>query len=191
MTYKLTVTDETVIDALYKAFHKKGFAKIGDELFEVVGYTPGPGLKPKTYEFELIDRCRPGNADCIVVLKEPLAIERAPTWNGPEDGLPPVGMTVEVAFGVASDWRKVLIVGTHGPMRVFYILAPAIDDPEYAAWGNRFDFRPIRTAEQVAAEERERIADELVQRFALHNIDAPWKGLFLQMYDSGVLKVQP
>ena len=104
-------------------------------------------------------------------------------WTGPEDGLPPVGMTIEVAFGVETNWRKVLIVGTHGTMRVFHILESKIDEPEYAAWGNRFDFRPIRTPEQIAAEQREKDIEEL--RVLLSNVACDDYHAAVAMIDAG------
>lgn len=118
-----------------------------------------------------------------------------PTWNGPEDGLPPVGLEVEVLW---SSIAKVYVTGkilAHDGDRAVFRFTTGERKGEYQAdkphsqYGADLpNFRPIRTAEQLDAEERERVADEMVRRFALHNVDAPWKALFLQMYDCGVLK---
>lgn len=88
-------------------------------------------------------------------------------WDG--EGLPPAGLDVEVMQGgfpsVAFDWQacKVLAINIgsderpqvitrdfHGDVAIYY---PGIDSVY---------FRPIKTAEQVAAEEREKAIEEMV-----------------------------
>lgn len=117
-------------------------------------------------------------------------------WNGPEDGLPPVGLEVEVLWSSACGaYVKALVVG-HDREQAVFRFTSGEREGEYRAercttynGGALTNFRPIRTPEQLAAEERERIADDLVQRFAFPTgSPVPWKDLFLQMYDCGVLK---
>lgn len=75
-------------------------------------------------------------------------------WNGPEDGLPPVGMTVERKVGY-DGWQVTTICG-HSPDGKSFA---AFYDNELAGWSSVF--RPIRTAEQLAAEEREEAIREM------------------------------
>lgn len=105
------------------------------------------------------------------------------TWNS--EGLPPVGLEFEWRYGDHA-WKKgeALYIGS------IYAVLKSTEGGEQHYYLRDMQFRPIRTAEQIAAEERERVANEMVRRFAFpaSQQDVPWKGLFLQMYDCGVLK---
>lgn len=82
-----------------------------------------------------------------------------PTWNGPEDGLPPVGLEVEVLWNLhpreyvsckvlAHDEGRAVFRFTSGKRKGEYQ-----SDLLYFSAGNKTpNFRPIRTAEQLAAE---------------------------------------
>lgn len=111
------------------------------------------------------------------------------TWNG--DGLPPVGAVCGLRSR-GGGWGEAEI-RYHGRGLCVWLWVRHdgnTDQIEYAESPDRLEFRPIRTAEQIAAEERERVANEMVRHFAFpaSQQDTPWKGLFLQMYDCGVLK---
>lgn len=92
-----------------------------------------------------------------------LAIPRpvTPTWNGPQDGLPPVGTVCE--FRSKSEekvtWRKA---------EVMYLTRDTIvlrfDETlaECAGYPDIFLFRCAPTAEQLAAEEREQGISQIV-----------------------------
>lgn len=77
-----------------------------------------------------------------------------PAWSGPQDGLPPVGSTVEV-FECTHDYtkrfngQKVRILCHENDVAVF-----SAKNFEYHALV-KDKFRPIRTPDQLAAEQRE------------------------------------
>ena len=82
-------------------------------------------------------------------------------WSGPEDGLPPVGMTVEV-FECTHDYtkrfngQKVRILCHENDVAVF-----SAKNFEYHALV-KDKFRPLKTTEQLAAEKRETAIRELM-----------------------------
>ena len=107
-------------------------------------------------------------------------------WNG--EDLPPVGLEVEIKLkSTRADWCPATVLFCQDDALVIAWKAEGVARPTTLS---AVDIRPIRTAEQIAAEERERVANEMVRRFAFPASpqDIPWKGLFLQMYDCGVLK---
>lgn len=74
-------------------------------------------------------------------------------WSGPEDGLPPVGITCERRFPsvTASSWQGGIILA-HGSKKIFF------RDNCGDEWSHSFDdveFRAFRTTAQIAAEKRE------------------------------------
>lgn len=108
-------------------------------------------------------------------LKGQLAV--SPTaWNGPEDGLPPVGLEVEVLWSsVANSFCTGLIVG-HDADRAVFRFTTGDRKGEYQADKLYFDrhkgqmnFRPIRTPEQIKAEQREKDIVELLNVFPTLN----------------------
>lgn len=129
-----------------------------------------------------VDALNQSELDAVLAKNEQLAAaraERIPVWNG--EGLPPVGIECEWHPNVHG-WVKVKILGRDG------------SDTWYRASGeehsqtcrNMAFFRPIRTAEQVAAEEREKDIREMASipkpcGHALYNICA-------DLYDAGYRK---
>ena len=126
-------------------------------------------------------------------------IAPAPTWNGPEDGLPPIGLEVEVLWSstkreyvtgkiLAHDEDRALFRFTSGDRKGEY----QADKPHSQHGSDLPNFRPIRTAEQLATEEREQQIDRLLA--ALHStrgsqIDYQ---LMAALYDAGArMPVQP
>lgn len=82
-------------------------------------------------------------------------IPRTATWNG--DGLPPVGTVCEAY--VCGTWRRVEVFAHKSEGETMDALFSYTDDVDATRWGWLDDatrFRPIRTPEQIAAEERER-----------------------------------
>lgn len=80
------------------------------------------------------------------------------SWDG--QGLPPVGVEFERRFidqeGSPWAWGKVI---AHGSRRVFYV------DRTGEEWSHApadMEFRPIRTAEQIAKDEREAALKEML-----------------------------
>ncbi|MGX0957430.1 hypothetical protein AB7M18_003558 [Pseudomonas viridiflava] len=73
-----------------------------------------------------------------------------PAWNG--EGLPPVGLKVEAQYDGNSDWRQVTLKYQSLDFSIF----EQADGNEFPLWNPQYaKFRPIRTAEQIEAEERE------------------------------------
>lgn len=91
-------------------------------------------------------------------------------WRGPEDGLPPVGIYVEIAEG-----REGQVVSYPAGARVkIYAHCKHVDGTtNFAAFcddhkqvygvGYHHIFRPIRTPEQIAAQEREKAVKEIME----------------------------
>jgi hypothetical protein len=77
-------------------------------------------------------------------------IERPSAWHG--EGLPPVGTVCEF-YADEDDWRRCEIVAHRNEMAVVWVNASHI----FSSQGGIL--RPIRTPEQIAAEERERARD--------------------------------
>lgn len=172
---KFTVTDESRFDAVKAAFQdRKTFTLTGAGLTteylatEFSYSTSHPGIGAPCVELELVQVSKASGTT---------------QWSG--EGLPPVGLEFEWRYGDHA-WKKgeALYIGS------IYAVLKSTEGGEQHYYLRDMQFRPIRTAEQIAAEERERVANEMVRRFAFpaSQQDIPWKGLFLQMYDCGVLK---
>ena len=119
----------------------------------------------------------------------------APSWSG--EGVPAVGATLEVTDKTLNDgvWTKVVIlaVGKHGKDDCV-LMAEVLDDKGrpgtmVASLYTQYEgyFRPIRTPEQIAADEREAAIDEM-----LAATPAPGSDISLrvceQLYDAGYRK---
>jgi len=92
-----------------------------------------------------------------------LAQAPAPVWNGPEDGLPPVGTELELQLKVGSTWTvwcpaKVLFCKDNA-----LVFQWAAQEAAHPVTLNQVRWRAIKTAEQLAAEERERAIDEALK----------------------------
>lgn len=97
-------------------------------------------------------------------------IQRPAEWNG--IGLPPVGTVCEALWNEASDtWLKVKVFGANehgqpihrweeGP-KIYEYQASPLHGPHGTAY-----FRPIRTPEQIAAEERVKAVAEMMTHVA-------------------------
>lgn len=110
----------------------------------------------------------------------------APVWNGPEDGLPPVGLEFEYRHGVHA-WKKgeALYIGA------IYVILKSEHGGEQHYYLTDMQFRPIRTAEQLAAEERERGVLELMNWVVSslgksHLVRMPFKPFWESAYDEGL-----
>lgn len=96
-------------------------------------------------------------ADCFVSAEREATFEARPqeTWNG--QGLPPVGTVCE-HYGTADDlaWLEVEVIG-HGNVdgRNVAFFRYGTGSPRFTvSYSTANNFRPIRTPEQIAAEER-------------------------------------
>lgn len=92
---------------------------------------------------------RHGKMDRSKIIPRP----QTPTWNGPEDGLPPVGTVCELRSRNGG-WGEAEIK-YHGRAICVWLWVRRdgnTDQVEWAEGPDRLEFRPIRTAEQLAAE---------------------------------------
>ncbi len=118
-----------------------------------------------------------------------------PSWSG--EGVPAVGATLEATDQTLNDgaWTKVVIlaVGKHGKDDCV-LMAEVLDDKGrpgtmVASLYTQYEgcFRPIRTPEQIAADEREAAIDEM-----LAATPAPGSDISLRvcekLYDAGYRK---
>lgn len=125
-------------------------------------------------------------------------------WSGPEDGLPPVGTVCEFAGGEncaddpfdkdLKEGAKVTIIAhfkSGGFDIAAFIFRPmnanrgecSVEQGMYGC------FRPIRTPEQLAAEERERAIDSMVEEivgyFEYPKAAEQYLGLATRLHDKG------
>lgn len=94
-----------------------------------------------------------------------------PVWKGPEDGLPPVGLGVEVEALLPNHERPQWVVGrvaahdtpVYMPVKVALVelVDPRAGHGLQYIFGEVENFRPIRTAEQLAAEQRKQQIEKM------------------------------
>ena len=70
-------------------------------------------------------------------------------WSGPEDGLPPVGMRVEFTSNDGYNWREATIL--YKDRQAFLLDGYCL----YKVADHDIGFRPLKTAEQLASDNRE------------------------------------
>ncbi len=110
--------------------------------------------------------------------------DSAPAWDG--EGLPPAGVPVEYRRRLAPNnkWYLTQINFLSGQ----HVIYCDSDGDEVRDNPDDIEFRPIRTLEQIAAEERKRSILQM-QNDASHHAN---KDLFEKLYDAGYRKqVQP
>lgn len=92
-------------------------------------------------------------------------------WTG--TGLPPVGIDCEYMKRGGAEWFYCTVIAHHDGGAV---VAVHEDDLSYSYWNDSGHFRPIRTPEQIAAEELEKayrgMIDDLAAVIGISNIDA-------------------
>lgn len=82
-----------------------------------------------------------------------LYIKNKPTWTG--EGLPPVGTVCEIRAHKLNDWSRATIKFAERNVIVWdWEDEPALNGL-CTAYAHAIEIRPIRTPEQIAAEERE------------------------------------
>jgi hypothetical protein len=87
-------------------------------------------------------------------------IERHKQWSGPQDGLPPVGTVCEYWN---DEWERCAVVA-HLNSRVAFTCPDDEDDERVyiERRPNQHEFRPIKTPQQLAAEQRETAIREIM-----------------------------
>jgi len=110
-----------------------------------------------------------------------LKAEKVVEWNG--EGLPPVGTICEhLPYNGGSEWHKVEIIAHKNhlmPVAVFWDLREL-----KAGCSSAHAFRPIRTPEQIAAEERAKQIKEIIQ-----DLDVPL-AVASRAFDKGYRKFE-
>ncbi|WP_367604034.1 hypothetical protein AB1N69_10650 [Pseudomonas asiatica] len=107
---------------------------------------------------------------------------KRPAWNG--DGIPPAGTVCELRnVAAATDWSQATVVFASRNVIVWdWAGEPAINGL-CTAYAHAVEVRPVRTPEQIAAEERESSAYAMCAiAGSLTNIDA------FNLYDAGYRK---
>ena len=101
-------------------------------------------------------------------------------------GLPPVGTICENVFP-GEIWREVIIIAHDGDMAVF-----RLNNSERLNYfgDTKQHFRPIRTPEQIAAEERDKAIHEMC-RITESHIRSTMGDAFRKIYDAGYRKQEP
>lgn len=200
MSYILEVTDFARIRRLAEAFHRRGFVRIEDRTFEIKGYCPGPGIVPDSATFHLdLRRGVQVAPEVIITNLAGLSLsyrydkprEAPAAWRGPEDGLPPVGLVCEATHEDLNGGKpvKAEILKHHENgigAAFFWIGAPK--GSRNLLWAQHF--MPIRTPEQIAAEERHDavVAMRRISKYSQH-IGIP-DDLFEGLYDAGYRKFE-
>lgn len=103
-----------------------------------------------------------------------------PKWNG--DGLPPVGVAVEW-FSPVYGWIGGRVVGHDGMVTV------VSHDDGYTGC-HAHEVRPIRTPEQIAAEEREKAVSQMAVVALAGDNQLITKIYLERLYDAGYRKVE-
>lgn len=106
------------------------------------------------------------------------AVKR-PQWDG--SGVPPIGTVCEYLWVDGDEWRKCEIVA------YYYANVVAVDVSDSSAVSLPHPlFRPIKTPEQIAAEERLLAIDEMV--YLSHLAGSSIKDVMEAIYDAGYRK---
>ena len=120
-----------------------------------------------------VDALNQSELDAVLAKNEQLAAaraERIPVWNG--EGLPPVGLDVEIKRGNCTwidgdEWQ----IGKTATVMASFLNSRDIEMASVQFPGGHCEcilarcLSPIRTAEQVAAEEREAEDNEIMSRY--------------------------
>ena len=122
---------------------------------------------------DAVDALNQSELDAVLAKNEQLAAaraERIPVWNG--EGLPPVGLDVEIKRGNCTwidgdEWQ----IGKTATVMASFLNSRDIEMASVQFPGGHCEcilarcLSPIRTAEQVAAEEREAEDNEIMSRY--------------------------
>lgn len=109
--------------------------------------------------------------------------ERPSAWSG--EGLPPIGTVCEWLQGSSHQWERIQILGYHG--RDTWIQQ---EDATSTIVGNIGNLRPLRTPEQIAAEERESAAKQICVDAGSPELTAGQMAIAYRLYDAGYRKVE-
>lgn len=102
--------------------------------------------------------------DLIPVSEHPFYVDQPGAWNG--EGLPPAETVVELrAVSAQTDWARAKIKFASGNVVVWdWVGQPAVNGL-CSAYAHAIEMRPIRSAEQIAADEKRAGIESLVEAF--------------------------
>lgn len=112
-------------------------------------------------------------------------------WDG--QGLPQVGCICEYSRLGGEKFYSCEIIEyrTIAPHGEYVWLRTTEAGQHHVKLVSQYQFRPIRTPEQIAQDKRNAAVKEMVDRFAIYDIpNVPWRDLFAQMHDAGYRKVE-
>ena len=113
-------------------------------------------------------------------------------WNG--EGLPPVGTVCEIRAHKLNDWSPATIKFAARNVIVWDWEAEPALNGLCTAYAYAIEIRPIRTPEQIAAEERNSGIDAILDAYTYTVGPCTHKLAYSQamrLYDAGIRKVQP
>lgn len=175
---KLTARDQDQQNALANAFHDR-------ERFTLTG----AGLQAE-FVAEVLNRVPcvfgSGRYETNLELVQVTEATTQAAWNG--EGLPPVGTVCEYQTWVNREWKQTKVLAHHLGFAVHSWSVDG-DDMEVDSAPPQ-DFRPIRTPEQIAEEDRDRAIEEM--REIITADDLKGFGITMQLgaiYDAGYRKV--
>lgn len=122
--------------------------------------------------------------------REEKLIQRPPkqTWTG--TGLPPVGTVCERRFHdtEGSSWNRVTVTA-HGHKKIMCLEESG---DEWAHYALEVSFRPARTPEQIAAEQREKDIEEMLDLFKSTACKQTYdmRGGIAALFDAGFRKFE-
>lgn len=151
-------------EKFYKVTHALGFKSIT--------YPKGLVLKMKEYG-SLDAELMPYDSDANPLFGGTVCYfnknENPKPWSGPEDGLPPVGLRVEVLWSSITEEYVDALILAHDEDRAVFRFVTGDRKGQYQADKLHFsshkklpNFRAIKTPDQIAAEKRETAIRELM-----------------------------
>lgn len=105
-----------------------------------------------------------------------------PSWSG--EGLPPVGVACEVCHD--GQWYETTIIGIDQDDGSHVFKTHGDYDTPYDGFVSASSFRPIRTPEQIAADEREAAIKEIGDMIA--SVGPTFRDQAARLYDAGYRK---
>lgn len=109
--------------------------------------------------------------------------EKPASWSG--EGLPPVGVVCEANF--VGEWKR-FEMRYYGEAHVVFKTAFEVQRARYDFDTCGVKFRPIRTPEQIAADEREAACEEMLEIAKSRRPDPDVYEAIATLYDAGFRK---
>lgn len=113
-------------------------------------------------------------------------VKRRKTWTG--DGIPSVGTVCEITTNSGHSWRPVEILYVDEFMVLIGQVDGHVNREILKLKDADVEFRPIKTTEQIAAEEREVAIKEM---YEVINTQFSFGWVFEKLYDAGYRKPKP